>query len=191
MLYFEIYLFCCIKMFVFNSFNFSMNEKHNLCIIHFPFDGRVGCFQFFVFKPILQWAYSYSFLCMCGRVTPGGIYQSGTAFPNCSANYTFMLLRKILTLPGVFLGFTWARMEWLSIQALLVFLFFTKACQHQLYSLLRLKGITWQKPYVGLLSEKTNSKPHLVKIFQTLRWENNSYGRLPGKYSVYPFFLIL
>ena len=146
--------------------------------------------NFFVFKLILQWVYFYIFLCTCGRVTPGGIYQSGIAFPNCSANYTFMLLRKILTLSGILLGFTWAGMKWHSIQALLVFLFFTKACQHQFYSLLRLKGITWQKPYVRLLSERTNSKSHLAKIFQTLRWEN-SYGRLLGKYSVYPFFLIL
>ena len=112
MLYFEIYLFCCIKMFASNSFNFSMNEKHHLCIIHFPSDGHVGCFQFFVFKLILQWVYFYIFLCMCGRVTPGGIYQSGIAFPNCSANYTFMLLRKILTLSGILLGFTWAGMKW-------------------------------------------------------------------------------
>lgn len=53
--------------------------------------------------------YFYTSLCMCGRVYPGFAYRSRIAFPNWSANNTFMFLRKILTLSGVLWGFTLSR----------------------------------------------------------------------------------
>lgn len=57
----------------------------------------------------------------------------------------------------ILLAWLWAGSGWLPSQALLFFSFFTRACQPQVYSQSKLKGITCQKPYVRLLSRKKNS----------------------------------
>lgn len=137
-------------------------KNAGLCI-HFPSQWACGLFPIFVFKLILQWAY-FIFSCVCGRVTPGGIYQSGDCFPKLLCKLHFYVAQKYLNPIWGTSGLHLSRNGMTFYSGSVSFLVFHKSMSTPALLSIKVKRELWQKPYVRLLSERTNSKSHLANV---------------------------
>lgn len=108
--------------------------------------------------------------------------QKWNCFLKLLSKLDLTFLRKILALPGVLLGLTlsWSGMTLYS--GSVSFLIFHKSMSTPDLLSIKAKGNYLTNAICQALVRENKLKVHLAKIYQVLRWENNSYRRLFKKY---------